>query len=412
MRGRCLCGGLAAALSLHASAAAVPTPPPTPVPPYGSPSPFPTALRTPDPSTRPPRLSAPSAALVDLDSGEILFDRRGGRRRPVASTTKIMTALVVLESAAPSDEVVVGAGAASQEGAELGLEPGERIAVDRLLYALMLQSSNDAAAGLAEHVAGGVGAFVSRMNRRARALGLSDTRFASATGLDDSGYSTARDLSAITVAAFRSETFAEVVRTRLRTIPAPRGPARRVQNRNALLWLYPGAIGVKTGYTAAAGFCLVAAAERDGLRLAAVVLGAPREAFSDAAALLGHGFATYERRTVVENGEELEPARVGGRVVALRSGGALELLLRRDQGNALEVRLERGLRLPVREGQVVGEAVALVAGAEVASAPVVAAAGVVALPPPPAVPWWRRVWEAVRRLVGRLLEPAPGAAGL
>lgn len=385
-------------------ALAIPTPPPTPVPPYGSPSPFPTALNTPPPAARPPLVSAASAVLVDLDSGEVLYERAAGSRRPIASTTKIMTALLVLESATPFDEVTASGRAASQEGAELGLEPGERISVRELLYALMLQSANDAAVSLAEHVGGSVEVFVEQMNERARTLGLADTRFASPNGLDDSGYSTALDLAAITVAAFGSSTFEETVGTRFRTIPAPEGPARRIQNRNALLWLYPGALGVKTGYTGAAGFCLVAAAERDGLRLGTVVLGSPQEPFSDAAALLNFGFTVYERRQAVRLGDPLDPVRVAGRLIAVEAGDDLRVLVRREERVDVVIRPFRSLGLPVARGERVGELVVSASGEEVGVAPVVAAESIRATAPV-RLSWWRRAWEAITSFLADAMGP-------
>lgn len=385
-------------------ALAIPTPPPTPVPPYGSPSPFPTILHTPPPTARPPEVSAASAVLVDLDSGEVLYERAARRRRPIASTTKIMTALLVLESATPFDEVIASDQAASQEGAELGLEPGERIRVQELLYALMLQSANDAAVSLAEHVGGSVEAFVEQMNERARTLGLADTRFASPNGLDDSGYSTAQDLAAITVAAFESSTFGETVEARFRTVPAPEGPARRIQNRNALLWLYPGALGVKTGYTAAAGFCLVAAAERDGLRLGTVVLGSPREPFSDAAALLNFGFAAYERRQVVRLGDPLDPVRVARRLVTVEAGDFLRVLVRREERVDVEIRPFPNLGLPVARGERVGELVVSASGEELGEVPVVAAESVRATAPV-RLSWWRRAWESITSFLADAFGP-------
>ena len=165
--------------------------------------------------------------------------------------------------------------------------------------------ANDAAVALAEHVSGSVDGFVRLMNRTADHLGMRDTRFYSPSGLDDRGRSTARDLITLTRADYAYPEFARIVRTKFFDVPSPRGKARHIQNRNVLLWLYPGAIGVKTGYTAKAGFCLVAAAERDGLRLVAVVLGAPNEPFSDAATMLNYGFTAFERRTFVRAGDDL-----------------------------------------------------------------------------------------------------------
>ena len=397
-----LAGVLAAALA--APAAAQPVPPPTPVPPAGSLSPYPTALETPPPSTREPRVAAASAILADLDSGEVLWERNPDQRQPIASVTKIMTGLLVVEATDPDEVVTASPNAARQTGAELGLEVGEAQPVRQLLMALLLQSANDAAVALAEHVGGTVEGFVDGMNRRARRLGVRDTRFASPNGLDDSGYSTSRDLVAITAEAFRDATFREVVATKFHRIPSPDGDPRRIQNRNALLWLYRGAIGVKTGYTAAAGFCIVAAAERDGLRLVAVVLGAPSSPWSDAAEILNHGFEAWERRDVVDGSTALDPIEVAGLEIPVRADGALSLLLRRGETVDVEVRPDPGLTLPVAEGQTVGEVVVSGDGDVLGRVRAVSAASVAAPArgSPPEDPWWDRAWDAVAGFFARL----------
>jgi D-alanyl-D-alanine carboxypeptidase (penicillin-binding protein 5/6) len=361
----------------------------------GSPSPFPSTLDTPEPSRRPPDLSAASSILLDLDSGKVLFEDRPEERRPIASLTKIMTALLVLEATAPRDVVTASATAAAQSGAELELEAGEQVPVRELLYALMLQSANDAAVALAEHVAGSVDAFVERMNRRARQLGVSDTRFASPNGLDDSGYSTAADLAVVTTEAYREPGFAKIVATRFREIPAPAGEPRRIQNRNALLWLYPGSVGVKTGYTSAAGFCVVAAAEREGLRLATVILGAPTEAFSDAAEVLNFGFAAYERRVLVEAGQSFDPIEIDGREVPVAAEESLEALLRRGREVVTTVRPDLGLSLPVVEGEGVGSVRVTSEGAELGEVTLIAAETVGAARSEEEPAWWERAWRAV-----------------
>jgi D-alanyl-D-alanine carboxypeptidase (penicillin-binding protein 5/6) len=398
-----LAGVLVTAVSAPASGQGVP--PPTPVPPNGSPSPYPTALETPPPSTREPRVEAASAILADLDAGEVLWERNADEPRPIASVTKIMTGLLVVEATDPDEVVTASPNAAAQTGAELGLRAGEQQPVRQLLMALMLQSANDAAVALAEHVGGTVDAFVDGMNRRARRLGARDTRFASPNGLDDSGFSSARDLVDITVEAFRDVTFTEVVATKFHRVPAPEGEPRRIQNRNALLWLYPGAIGVKTGYTAAAGFCLVAAAERDGLRLVAVILGAPEAPWSDVAEVLNHGFETWQRRTVVGADTVLDPIEVDGGDVAVRADGPLSLLLRRGQEVDLEVRSEPGLSLPVAEGEPVGEVVVTADGETLGQVPVVASRTVAAPATAPSDeedPWWERAWDAVAGFFARM----------
>lgn len=392
------------AVALAAPVAAQPVPPPTPVPPAGSPSPYPTVLETPPPSTRDPRVAAASAILADLDSSEVLWERNPDQRQPIASVTKIMTGLLVVEATDPDEVVTASPNAARQTGAELGLEVGEAQPVRQLLMALLLQSANDAAVALAEHVGGTVEGFVDGMNRRARRLGARDTRFTSPNGLDDSGYSTSRDLVAITAEAFRDATFREVVATKLHRIPSPDGDPRRIQNRNALLWLYRGAIGVKTGYTAAAGFCLVAAAERDGLRLVAVVLGAPSSPWSDAAEMLNHGFEAWERRDVVDGSTAFEPIEVAGREIPVRADGALSLLIRRGETVEVEVRPDPGLTLPVAEGQTVGEVVVSGGGDVLGHVRAVSAASVAAPvgSSPPENPWWERAWDAVAGFFARL----------
>ena len=215
-----------------------------------------------------------------------------------------MTGLLVLESSNPADVVTVTADAVIAEDerpgiSALGLEVGEQITVDDLLYALLLQSANDAAVALADHVSGSEGRFVKDMNARAASLGMRDTRFRSPNGLDDRGYSTARDLMTLTRTAMAIPRFADDRGDHVPHDPgAGRLGTREIQNRDVLLWLYAGASGVKTGYTSRAGFCVVATAERDGRRLVAVVLGAPGDAFSDAASLLDHGFAAFTEHTI------------------------------------------------------------------------------------------------------------------
>jgi D-alanyl-D-alanine carboxypeptidase (penicillin-binding protein 5/6) len=382
-------------------------PPPTPVPPFGSPSPFPTALETPSPSTRRPEVSAESVVLVDIDSGQVLMAERPDLRRPIASTTKIMTALLVLEAVRPNDVVTASPNAASQTGAVLGLKPGEKITVRNLLYALLLQSANDAAVALAEHVAGDVERFLAEMNDRAHQLGARDTHFESPNGLDDRGYSSARDMALLTVEAYRNPTFTEVVSRRAVNIPAPKGKPRHIQNRNAMLWLYPDAIGVKTGFTSAAGFCLVGAAERDGLRLAAVVLGAPEDAFSDAAALLDFGFETFERRLLIVEGERYGPLEVDGRVFPVAADVSLELLLRRAANPDEVVVQESSLLLPLAAGERVGEVVVREGQRELGRVPLVTVEPV--RPPPEAEPpWWERAWDEVRGFFHRLFEAVFG----
>jgi D-alanyl-D-alanine carboxypeptidase (penicillin-binding protein 5/6) len=214
-------------------------------------------------------------------------------------------------------------------------------------------------------------------------------------------------MALLTVEAYRNPTFTEVVSRRVVNIPAPKGKPRHIQNRNALLWLYPDAIGVKTGFTSAAGFCLVGAAERDGLGLAAVVLGAPEDAFSDAAAALDFGFQTFERRLVIAEGQRYGPLEVDGREFDVAADVSLELLLRRAADPDEVVVQEPGLLLPLAEGERVGEVVVRDGQRELGRVPLVTMEPVRS--PPQAEPqWWERAWDTVRGFFHRLFEAVFG----
>lgn len=370
-------------------AGAAPTPPPTPVPPSGSPSPFPTVLHTPVPSIAPPRLTSPSAVLLDLDTGQVLYAKQANVRRPIASITKIMTALVVLEGTSTDETVVVSATAAGTRASQLGLVVGERISVGHLLFALLMQSSNDAAVALAEHVAGSVSAFVGVMNRRAQELGLHRTRFQDPAGLDDRGYSTANDVALLVGEAYTHPLFERITRTKFHKIPAPSGPARRIQNRNILLWLYPGAIGAKTGFTTPAQHCLVAAADRDDNRRVAVALGSPGHdaggAFDDGAALLNYGFEAFQKIVLVARGQSLGRVMAEGQPIDAVAVDQLVRLIRKDRlTRILRAFLpDGGLLLPVVAGQRVGKALVLVAGKRVGSVEAVSSRTVFRTAPSP-----------------------------
>ena len=346
----------AASLALTAAPVGSATPPPTPVGPSGSPSPFPTALRTPKDPVPAPSISAASAVLEDLDSGQVLIAKAANATRPVASLTKIMTALLVLERLSLSATVTASARATSEPGATLGLRVGERIRAQDLLNGLLLASADDAAVAFAERISGSVPAFVDLMNGRARELGLRRTHFASPDGYDNAGVSSPNDLATLTRVAMRDPVFESIVRAKRASVRSRNGPLRVVQNRNVLLWLYRGAIGVKTGFTTPAGHCVVAAAERNGLRLLAVVLGVPADAFSDAAALLNHGFAAFRRSTVVTAGERLGTLTVRGRAVTVVAESALAPLVPIDALGHVLLRLREApdLRAPVSEGERVG----------------------------------------------------------
>jgi serine-type D-Ala-D-Ala carboxypeptidase (penicillin-binding protein 5/6) len=409
---------LISALLLSFGAARAQTPAPQPPPPtpviqpggQASLSPFPSTLRTPSSSTGVPEIHAASAVLADLDSGQVLFDLNRNQRRPIASITKIMTALLVVERADLTDVVTVTEGAASGQVSGisgLGLIAGERIRVDELLYALLLQSANDAAVALAEHISGSVDAFVDDMNARAEQLGMTRTMFTSPNGLDDTGYSSAADLVRLTRAAYRSPGFASVVATRFHAVESLDAKPRIVQNRNVLLWLYPGAIGVKTGFTSPAGFCLVGAAQHGNERLVAVVLGAPSEPFSDAATLLNFGFDAFEPRTLLREGERLDDVDVGGRSVSVGAGGTVRGLIPSTATVSRAVELEPHMAFPPDLGEEIGIVTVSAGGRIVGEAPLVVV-GVAAPPPPEPGSWWARAAGALVDAGGGVLDALLG----
>jgi D-alanyl-D-alanine carboxypeptidase len=378
-----------------------------------SPSPFPTVLETPTPSRKLPDLRARAAILEDLDTGQVLLARRPGEERPLASTTKIMTALLVLSRLGPNHVVTIGPDAAEEGSAgtgfsELGLRLGEHISVRELLYGLMVQSSNDAAVALGDATSGNTEAFVRAMNRRARALGLEHTVFFSPNGLDDRGHSTARELATITREAMRIPLFAEVVRTKFHRIPSPTG-MRVIQNRNVLLWLYPGAIGVKTGFTSAAGYCLVSAAERNGRRLVSVILGEPDEdtMFDDSAALLTYGFKGFREVALAKRGQAFGPLPVGTQSLRVQAAAGLERLLPVGSGGRVKhkIQIRPGLQLPLEAGTPVGSVRFVLDGRALGNVTLKASAEPSAPPPsppssePPAdgSPWWMRGTSSVVR---------------
>ena len=248
-----------------------------------------------------PGVSAQAAAVMDARSGALLYGKNETMKLPMASTTKIMTALIVLDKL-PLDQLVsVDARAVGVEGSSIYLYEGENMTVENLLYGLMLESGNDAAAALAIATAGSEDAFAELMNQKAQELGLVATHFTNPHGLTaQEHYTTAAELAAITSKALENETFRMLVSTKKLLVPTFDGKAERLfVNHNKMLRLYDGAIGVKTGYTKAAGRCLVTAAERDGETYIAVTLNDGND-WNDHAAMLNYAFDHYDSVLLAE----------------------------------------------------------------------------------------------------------------
>jgi D-alanyl-D-alanine carboxypeptidase (penicillin-binding protein 5/6) len=242
-----------------------------------------------------PPLSARAAVLMDFASGKVLYDKAAHQRLPPASTTKIMTALLTLERRQLDAETTVSPLAAGMPGTRMGLQAGQRFTTRELLYGLLLPSGNDAAVALAQQGAPSVDAFVERMNARAREIGLAETHYVNPHGLDDPAHlSSAYDLGQLARFALRAEPlFDQYVSVAHQVLQATPGhPELALDNLNQLLGAYPGADGVKTGTTAAAGQSLVGSATRNQHRLLMVVLGSA-DRYADARAILDNGFASY-----------------------------------------------------------------------------------------------------------------------
>lgn len=313
-------------------------------------------------ATRMPPITAQAALLADAQTGEILLSRNADQPLPPASTTKIMTALIVLERARPDEVVTVSASALIGDAA-MGLAAGEQLTVEELLYGLLMASGNDAAMALAEHVGGSVEGFVALMNQRAVEMNLRETYFVNPHGLDAPGHvSSAIDLLAMARAGLSYELFARIVAT-----PQARVAGRLLVNRNELLTTYLGADGVKTGTTDAAGQCLVASATREGHRAIAVVLGS-QDRYADSRALLDHYFTYFGWLRLALPHDGFNRVRWGdGRVRELSAASEPEVFLPRWQWPL--VRVTRVIRGDGEPGSPAGKAIFSVSSRTLAEVP-------------------------------------------
>lgn len=250
-------------------------------------------------------ISAQKAIVVDAQTGRVIYEKRADERSLIASTTKIMTALIICEQCNVLDRMKIPKEAVGIEGSSMYLQEGEILTIQDLLYGLMLCSGNDAAVALAIYCGGTVEGFTQLMNDKARMLGLENTHFVNPHGLDaPNHYATARDLATLTCYAMENPIFSHTVSTKNVTIGA-----RQLQNHNKLLWRLDGADGVKTGFTKAAGRILVSSAVRNGRRLVAVTINDGND-WQDHQTLLAEGFEQYEIKTLVKAGDSLGKIQV------------------------------------------------------------------------------------------------------
>ncbi len=307
--------------------------------------------------------SASSAILVDVDSGRVLYEQNADAKMLIASTTKILTALVAIEEGDLSATVTVKREATLTEGSSMYLKEGEQLTLEALLYGLLLCSGNDAAVAVADAVGGSQTGFVALMNAKAKELGMTGSSFANPNGLDDEHhYSTARDMARLAAAAVENETLVRIASTRTVTIGG-----RTMTNHNKLLNYMDGCIGLKTGYTKAAGRTLVSCAQRNGQRLVAVTLQDGND-WADHQSLYEYGFTAYPARRAATLGQVVQRAEVRGgtaKTVPLVAADSFAWPL--AQGERLETRVEVDGKLtaPITAGTEVGEAVFTVDGREV-----------------------------------------------
>lgn len=305
-------------------------------------------------------VSAKAAVLIDASDDSILYSKNADSRLPMASTTKIMTALVALEYGDLDQSYLIPDAAVGIEGSSIYLVRGEKLTLRELIYALMLESANDAAQAIAIIIAGSVNAFADIMNMRARQLGLENTNFTNPHGLDhEEHYTTAYDLARLTSYALKNEAFSEIVSTNKKTIPFNNGEGTRsLVNHNKMLRTYEGAIGVKTGFTKRCGRCLVSAAQRDGLTLVAVTLNAPDD-WRDHTAMLDWGFDNFMHVTLAEVQHfKLNIAVCGGKeaqVICTNSQQISATLPRGNTAISCVIEAPRFLLAPVRRGDTVGK---------------------------------------------------------
>lgn len=318
-----------------------------------------------EPIERQPKLHALSALLMDAANNRVLYEKNGYDKMPMASTTKIMTCIVALENSNPRDVVKVSAYAAKMPDVQLNIRAGEQYYMGDLLYSLMLESHNDVAVAIAEHVGGSVEGFAKMMNNKAKELGCEHTNFVTPNGLDaEEHYTTARDLAVIASYAIQNEEFIKVTNTSVYSFQEiKKGRSHSVSNKNRFLHMMEGAIGVKTGFTGDAGYCFVGAIKRPDRTLISVVLGCgwpPNKNLKwvDTRELMAYGVTYYHERQISLD-TKLEPLRVQkGRqnYEPLHMEGNLTLLMRDDEKVKIKYELPEYLTAPVKKNSIVGYA--------------------------------------------------------
>jgi len=346
----------------------------------------PVALSAPIEEGAPFSMETPAYLLMEASTGQVIFERNADERRPVASITKMMTLLLLLEglqegTISLSDQVTISREAAGMGGSQALLDAGSQYRLEELLKSTIVSSANDASVALAEHTAGSEQNFVERMNKRAAELGLSNTAYQNCTGLPAAGqYTTARDVATLSREVAKHPRFFGYSRIWMDTIAHKGGRVTELTNTNRLVRFFDGCDGFKTGSTDEARYCISATAEKDGMRLIAIVLGTPasQTRFNEARKMLEHGFSTYRLFSVCAKGDllgmQVGVTHGGVDTVDAAAGEGMVMLIRRgdEAGISLEVALPESIQAPVARGTAIGEVRVLQNGELVGTIPAVA----------------------------------------
>ncbi len=325
-----------------------------------------------------PQVSAKSAVLINADNGQILFAKDENTKRPMASTTKIMTALLTLEAAAVNNKIVtITDKMVRVEGSSMGLLPGDQLSLKNLAAGMLIVSGNDAANSAAIAISGSTEAFSDLMNKRAKELNLTNTHFVTPSGLDDDEhYTTASDLAALAEAAMKNPDFAEIAGSKLMNVQynSPE-QTRRFTNHNKLLNLYQGCTGVKTGFTKKAGRCLVSAAQKNGVNLIAVTLNAPDD-WTDHQQMLNYGFTKLTSYPIDDSNYKIDLPVIGGTrentSVYGTAGNSIVVNTEDSSSIIRSVEVPHFIYAPVEVGQVLGTVRYMIGTQTIASTELVA----------------------------------------
>lgn len=329
----------------------------------------------------PPNVTAPSAILIDAKSGKVLYEKNADEKHYPASTTKVMTGLLAVLYGKMDEIVTIGKNPPLVErgSSQIYLVTGEQLTMEQLLYAMMLESANDAAIAIAEHISGSVSEFAKLMNSKAKELGATNTNFVNPNGLhDDNHYTTARDLAMIAKYAMTLDKFRSVVKEVKYTIPKTNKQEERnyITNSNKLIWKsynkfrYEYATGIKTGYTVKAKQCLVGSAEKGDMELISIVMGAEgQNVYSDTVALFEYGFANYENVGILKKDQIVTTVSVKNseEKINLLAAEDYSMMLSEAEREKVktEIKTKDALKKPIKKGEVLGEMLVYLDGKEV-----------------------------------------------